>query len=103
MAVVLCRQIEEDLGEALRAQTQGSINAGLGHGAYSLKAGAGLAAAAAGAGDGEELDHDSEKLLQVRRGIDCPCLDVRHVPCTVCRTLRVVCCDMRVVRYLLGW
>lgn len=59
-------QIEEDLGEALRAQTDGSSNAGLGHGSYSLKAGAGLAAAAAGAGDGEELDRDSEKLLQVR-------------------------------------
>lgn len=41
------------------------LNAGLGH--YSLKAGAGLAAAAAGTGggDGEELDRDSEKLLQV--------------------------------------
>eukprot|EP00903_Cladosiphon_okamuranus_P012628 g11814.t1 len=58
------KEIEEDLGEALRAQTDGSANAGLGHGAYSLKAGAGLAAAAAGAGEGEELDRDSEKLLQ---------------------------------------
>eukprot|EP00752_Nemacystus_decipiens_P001367 g1356.t1 len=57
------KEIEEDLGQALRAQTDGSANAGLGHGAYSLKAGAGLAAAA-GAGDGEELDRDSEKLLQ---------------------------------------
>lgn len=64
---VLHLQIAEDLGESLRAQTEGSANAGLGHGAYSLKAGAGLAAAAAGAGDGEELDRDSEKLLQVRR------------------------------------
>lgn len=57
-------QIEEDLGDALRAQANGSSSAGLGHGSYSLKAGTGLAAAA-GAGDGEVLDRDSEKLLQV--------------------------------------
>lgn len=57
-------QIGEDLGEALKAQTAGTSTGGLGHGAYSLKAGAGLAAAA-GAGDGGELDRDSEKLLQV--------------------------------------
>ena len=57
------------MGKALRAQTSGSIGAGLGHGAYSLKAGAGLAAAAAAAaaaaGRGtDELDPDSEKLLR---------------------------------------
>lgn len=64
--VLLNLQIGEDLGEALRAQTDGNSSGGLGHGVYSLKAGAGLAMAAAGAGDGGELDRDSEKLLEVR-------------------------------------